>query len=474
MRKNITAKYILLVCVVLLSMSVFCMAGEGVSKEQSEAAGVLRAGASKVNITPPLGVKLIGSKGYPSDSILDDLYAKALVLSDGETTLAIVSVDLLYSPLEDITEPVRDIITEKTGIPARNILVCATHTHSGPEVFRRSKLLPEKQTNVDDINQFYLGSLIRKIAGSVSIAYNNMQDSSRKAESRVKIGAAKGGLPEIIYNRRPRRPDGKVEMAFTLPEEITATRKIVRDGEGNVKVTFTVPDKELEFGPVDPEVCVLRVEDMNGGIVASLVNFGCHPVSIYPHLNTSISADYPAYTTKVVEKMEGGICLYALGLAGNIVPIQRGVEPRKQIGKAIGGEALRKMQFVATNGDVTLKALKKDVRFPAKKPSSSEEPTDADKTAEYITTEIQVLRLGDIYILGLPGEVLVEVGLEIKRRAGLEKLFVISICNDSIGYVCQSGAYDEGGYESGTGTNLAKGAGEIMVSEALNLINGIR
>jgi hypothetical protein len=427
--------------------------------------GSLRAGAAKVNITPPLGVKLIGSKGYPSDSILDDLYAKALVLNDGDTTLAIVSVDLLYSPLEDITGPVRDIITEKTGIPSQNVLVCATHTHSGPEVFRRSKLLPEKQTNVDDINQFYLGSLIRKIAGSVSIAYDKMQ--------KVKVGATKGSLPEIIFNRRPRKLDGSVEMAFTLPVEVTATRKIVTDGGGNVKVTFRVPDKELEFGPVDPDVCVLRVEDMNGGIVGSLVNYGCHPVSIYPHLSTAISADYPAYTTKVVEQAEGGICLFALGLAGNIVPIQRGVGPRKQIGKAIGGEALRKLQFVGTSGDVTLKALKKDVRFPAKKPSSSEETTGADTTG-YITTEIQVLRLGDIYILGLPGEVLVEVGLEIKRRAGVEKLFVISICNDSIGYVCQSGAYEEGGYEPTSATRLAKGAGEIMVSEALNLINGIR
>lgn len=466
MRENITAKYILLVCIVLLSIhNNFCLAGEGALQKQSETAGVLRAGSAKVNITPPVGVKLIGSKGYPSDSILDDLYAKALVLSDGSTTLAIVSVDLLYSPLEDITQPVRDIIKEKISIPAENILVCATHTHSGPEVFRRSKLLPEKQTNVDDINQFYLGSLIRKIAGSVSIAYQNMQD--------VKIGAAKSVLPEIIFNRRPKKPDGSVEMAYTLPPEVTATKEIVTDGEGNVKMTFTVPDKELAFGPVDPEVCVLRVEDMDGGIVASLVNFGCHPVSIYPHLSTAISADYPAYTTKVIEEMEGGICLYALGLAGNVVPIQRGVEARKQIGKAVGGEALRKLQFVATSGDVTLKALKKEVKFPAKKPSSSEEASDAD-TTDYITTEIQVLRLGDIYILGLPGEVLVEVGLEIKRRAGLEKLFVISISNDSIGYVCLSEAYEEGGYEPTSATRLAKGAGEIMVSEALNLINGIK
>ncbi len=465
MRRYITLRLTLLVSFVLLSSHILCPAGQA----------SLRGGCSKVNITPPLGIPLIGSYGKPSDDILDDLYAKALVLNDGSTTIAIVSADLLYSPLEDITNPVREIIKEKIGIPAQNILVCATHTHSGPEVFSRSKLAPGKEVQADDIDQFYLRSLIRKIAGSVFIAYHNMQDSSRKAGSQVKIGAAKGFLPEIIYNRRARKADGSVEMAFTLPREITATKKIETDTDGSVKVTFTLPDdKELEFGPVDPEVCVFRAEDMDGGIVASLVNFGCHPVSIYPHLSTAVSADYPAYTTKVVEKMEGGICLFALGLAGNIVPIQRGVEPRKQIGKAIGGEALRRLQFVATSGDVTLKALKKEVRFPAKKASSSEKGTDADTTAGYITTEIQVLRLGDIYILGLPGEVLVEVGLEIKRRAGVEKLFIISICNDSIGYVCHSRAYEEGGYEPVSGTNLAKGAGEIMIKQALDIINQIK
>ena len=73
------------------------------------------------------------------------------------------------------------------------------------------------------------------------------------------------------------------------------------------------------------------------------------------------------------------------------------------------------------------------------------------------------MKIGDLYILGLPGEVLVEVGLEIKKRAGLEKLFVIALSNDAIGYVCHRQASEEGGYEPGSGTNLAKGAGEIMI-----------
>jgi neutral ceramidase len=473
MRKCIGVRFQLLVCVVLSSIHIFCSAGEASLFLPDEMARTLKAGVSKVNITPPLGVKLIGSKGYPSDDILDDLYVKSLVLSDGDTTLAIVSADLLYSPLEDITNPVREIVKEKTGIPFENILVCATHTHSGPEVFSRSKLAPGQRKN-EDVDQSYLRSLINKMAGSVFLAYKDMKDSSRKAGFQVKIGAAKGELPEIIYNRRPRKADGLVEMAFTLPPEVTATKEIVRDAEDNVIVTFTLPDKELGFGPIDPEVCVLRVEDVDGGIVGTLVNFGCHPVSIYPYLNNSISADYPAYAAKVVEEMEGGICLFTLGLAGNVVPIQRGVEPRKQIGKAIGGEALRKLQFVATKGDVTLKAMKRGVKFPIKEAALLEEGESAEEKTDYITTEIQVLRLGEVYILGLPGEILVEVGLEIKRKSGIEKLFVISICNDSIGYVCHGRAYERGGYECGAGTNLAKGAGEIMVKEALSLISQIK
>jgi len=81
--------------------------------------------------------------------------------------------------------------------------------------------------------------------------------------------------------------------------------------------------------------------------------------------------------------------------------------------------------------------------------------------------------LGDVYVLGLPGEVLVEVGLEIKKRAEVENLLIVTLANDAIGYVCHAQAYEEGGYEPTSGTDLAKGAGEIMVDQALALIEDI-
>ncbi len=259
----------------------------------------LRGGAAKVEITPPLGVTLIGSYSKPSDSVMDDLYVKAMVLSDGSNTVAIIAADLLYTPLEEITEPVRTIVREKLGIPKQNIMICATHTHSGPEVFTRSKLPPKSRVPVSDLAQSYLQVLVRKMVDAVLTAHQSMRD--------VRIGAAVGEVPEVLFNRRPVAKNGRVKTAFTLPPEVVATRRIEAAADGEARVMFTLLSNgaPLEFGRVDPRVFVLRMEDTEGGTVGSLVDFGCHPVSIYPHFPTAISADYPAFVTRVVEQAEG-------------------------------------------------------------------------------------------------------------------------------------------------------------------------
>ena len=217
---------------------------------------------------------------------------------------------------------------------------------------------------------------------------------------------------------------------------------------------------------------ILKVENANGGNIGTVVNFACHTLAGSTHKNWfySISADFPAVTANVIEKSEGGICLFTAGTTGNIVPIKRGKKPRFQIGKALGGEVLRRMQFVHTTGNVTLDAIKNTITFPLKDNPTSQK--DADK--KYLTTDIQILRIGDTYILGLPGEILVEIGLEIKKQAGLKNLFIISLSNDAIGYVCHNEAYNEGGYEPTSGTTLARGAGEIIIKEALKIINQIK
>ncbi len=425
----------------------------------------LKGGSAKVNITPPLGITLIGSYGKPSEAVMDDLYAKAMVLSDGRNTIAIVVADLLYTPLEEITDPVRTIIHEELGIPKQNIMVCATHTHSGPEVFTRSKLPPKSRVPVSDRARSYLQVLVRKMADAVLMAHQNLRE--------VRIGTAVGEVPEVLFNRRPLTKNGRVKTTFTLPPEVVATRRIETTADGEARVMFTLSSDgaPLEFDRVDPRVFVLRMEDAEGRMAGSLVDFGCHPVSIYPHFPTAVSADYPAFVTRVVEQAEGGVCLFTLGPAGNTVPIQRGAKPREQIGKAIGAEAVRKLQFVTTISDAAPSGMCRKVTFPLKTVSSDK--VDA-AGAQSITTEIQVLRLGDVYILGLPGEVLVEVGREIRKKAGIERLLIATVTNDAIGYVCHSRAYGEGGYEPESGASLAKGAGEIMVRESLALLDEVQ
>jgi hypothetical protein len=434
MRKYITLKAALLAAAIL-----FIICGSA-----SQAA--IKGGCARVDITPRASVWLsgYGARNKPSDGIADKLYARALVLDDGQNKMAIVSADLLWVPLK-ITAEIRREVKEKIGIPEKNVLICATHTHFGPKIDRITKNWPD--TPASEIDESYVQTLKKKIADSILAANKNMRQ--------VKLGAVKGEIPEIVYNRRTRKADGAVAMTFRLPPA----------------------DPNLIFGPIDPELCILRVEDMSGALVAAIVNYACHPVSGAKDKDKFyfISADYPGYTTQVIEQMEGGICLFALGTAGNLNPVRiKRRNHRSQIGKALGGEVLRRIQFVATTGEVTLKAMKKPVTMPIKKDLSPDRIIDADKTKGTLTTEIQVLRIGDIYILGLPGEVLVEIGLEIKTRAGIENLFIISLSNDACGYVCHRQAYKEGGYEPGSGTNLAEGAGEIITKEALNIINQMK
>jgi len=412
----------------------------------SAAEGALEGGCAKLDITPPIGVWLsgYGSRDKPSDGICDELYVRALVLDDGQDKIAIGSTDLLWVPIE-MTAEVRRKVRERTGIPEKNVLICATHTHFGPKIDRITKNWPD--TSISNIDEAYVETLKKKIADAIVIA--------SKDTRQVSLGAVKGEISEIVYNRRTRRPDGSVAMTFRLPPA----------------------DPNLTFGPIDPEVCILKVEDAGGALVAALVNYACHPVSGAKDTETfySISADYPGYTAQVIEQAEGGICLFALGTAGDMNPIRiNRTNPRVQIGKALGGEVLRRIQFVSTSGEVTLDAMRKPVRLAIKKDLPSDRVLQADKARKTLTTEVQALRIGDIYILGLPGEVLVEIGLEIKRQAGIENLFVVSLANDAVGYVCPRRAYKEGGYEPGSGTDLAEGAGEIVTKQALDILEQIK
>ncbi|NIP24828.1 MAG: hypothetical protein GWN67_18810, partial [Phycisphaerae bacterium] len=281
MKKKFFLKTISLIFIMVLSIQIYCPSCQA----------ALKAGFAKVDITPPAGVWLSGyaARKKPSESISDKLYAKAVVLDDGQNKIAIVSDDLLWFPLE-MTAEIRGIVKKEIGIPENNILLCATHTHFGPKIDKIRKDWPD--TPGSKVDKSYVEKLKKRTAESIITAAQNTRPA--------KLGTVKGDISEIVYNRRTKRPDGKVAMTFRLPPA----------------------DPNLAFGPIDPEVGILRVEDTDGAFMGTIVNYACHPVCGATDNEEfySISADYPGYTAKVVEQMEGGICLFALGTSGNMNP----------------------------------------------------------------------------------------------------------------------------------------------------------
>ncbi len=423
--------------ILIISLGVLMTAGDTTS-------ATLRAGAARTDITPPVGVWLsgYGARKEPSSAVADPLYAKALVLDDGQSRIAIVSADLLWLPLE-ITRQVRKRVQNETGIPADHIMVCGTHTHWGPKIDRPAAAWPDAAES--RISDDYVDVLTDKITRCVIEAHN------KSAGATAAVGMTTGRVEEIVYNRRTTRPDGTVVNTFRLP---TAS-----------------PD--LTLGPTDPTVSILKVHDEIGRLIAAIVNFACHPVAgdadgaLFYH----ISADYPGVMESTVEKVEGGTCLFLLGAAGNMNPVRLNRKRfRHEIGTALAGEVLRRLQTVATKGQANLRGMTRPITFDLK-PAS---PENAEQAPGKLNTEVQLLAIGDIYILGLPSEVLVEIGFAIKEKAGLEKLFVVSIANDACGYICHKETYEQGGYESTSATRLAPGAGEHLIEEALALIASMK
>jgi len=382
--------------------------------------GNLRAGVSKVNITPYVGIWLcgFGARFKPSENVYDDLHARAIVFDDGNENLAMVTCDLLTLD-ESSIESIRKMAQDMTGLKGENILISTTHTHSGP--------LSGHLRGFGPLDTAWVNILEKKIAGAVAVAFRNMQD--------VSIGAGKGQAG-INMNRR----GGKA---------------------------------------MDREIGVIRVNHTNGKPLAVIMNYPCHPVIVPWSLHT-ISADYPGVASKVIEKAyDGAIGMFFTGTCGNINPVAvcKDFDEVRRLGTIVGAEALKvSAEITSYESDVNLKATKEKVVLKSQEIPSAEqlqeivnvgtkaenpeldwqfnwakdalEYAKAGKLSADVPVEIQVLALSDkIAVTGIPGEVFVEIGLAIKEKSPFEFTLPIECANGCIGYMPTREAFDEGGYE---------------------------
>ncbi len=384
----------------------------------------LTAGAAKVNITPPVGIFQCGwrARDRASEAIADELYAKAVVIDDGETRIAIVTTDLLKT-YPRVNKFMKKEIFKRTGMDADHVMITASHTHFSPCVGLESDKPYVKE---------YTKTLIAKIAGVVDWANRNRQP--------VWIGCENGHAENLSFNRRVVDARGEVQMHWRMPEDTTG----------------------MTFGPTDPQVGVIRFEDDRKMLVASLINFSTHPVCGMNEMY-SVSADYPAYTAQVVEQIEGGICLFSLGASGDQVPIEREGNSRVEIGRALGAEALKVLQRMKTYTGFRIGVAAKELMCPTQKEIA---PTDS------IRVKVQIFAIGDILLVALPGEVFVELGLKLKNRIP-HAVYICQLANGgNVGYILNRRDYAEGGYEA-ISALLAPGMGEYLIDQAADMIDAL-
>ncbi len=434
--------------------------------------GELRVGRGLVDITPPPKMAMGGNFYYqPSTGVHDPLFCKALVIEKDVVKAGIVGCDV-----ESLHQPTvvaaRRLISEKTGLKGENVMLTATHTHSGPEMTAMVlEGLPEEPARVA---RDYHQALPVKIAEAVGRAEADLRPA--------KLSAGLGHEDSISFNRRRLLADGSVHMFF---EQMSP--KMVR-----------------AMGPIDPTVSVVYFESPDGTPLATHVNFALHTTAFG---GSEFSADYPGVMSRLLAQVKGPemMTLFTNGCAGNINQVDleskwksSGAGESARIGTILAAEVMKTYKKLEPLKDEPLK-LSKTVLKPPVAEYSTEEVAWARKIIEAsrkadgppfldvvhanrilnimeyqdqepVEIEVQVIALGDkLAWVGLPAEVFVELGMAIKLASPFKYTIVSELANGMLDYIPDRKAYDEGGYEPMT-SRCKAGCGELMVDAARKLL----
>jgi len=439
-------------------------------------AGDLKIGSAAVKITPPVGIPMAGQYfDRRAEGIHDDLYAKAIVINQGNSKIAIVSCDLV-EVTADLVHHVRELAEKMTGIPGDHIMVSATHTHTGPVVL--------SPTNIYTLNGKpgeLLSTYMADLPGLVALSIKQANENAGPAV----ISFGSGHEETVSFNRRFFMKDGTVGW-----------------NPGKLNPGIIKP-----AGPIDPEVGVLYAETADNKPIATYVNFALH-LDITTGLE--ISADLPFTLATILGNIKGRemVTLFGQGCSGNINHIdvkssksQDGHAEAQRIGTVLAGEVIKTYTRMISMEVDHIGAKSEIVRLPLAEVSADSLPharaiaaqfgkDDATPFMEMVNAykvidvyerhgrpldaEVQVFTLGsDLAVVGLPGEIFTELGMNIKSRSPYAHTIVVELANSSIDYIPDRKAFAEGNYEA-VSARCLPGSGEILVEKALEILNKLK
>lgn len=456
---------------VLMLMAFGCMV---------RAAEPIEAGIAVADITPPVPYRMSGYfHERPSTGVHDPLLAKAVVFRQGERQLALVFCDLCgIGP--GLSARARQVVSERTGIPVPNIMVAATHSHTGPlyygplrAMYHAEAVAREGRDPLEEVD--YPAQLADAIARAVVEAQAALRP--------VLLYAGTTQQPGLSFNRRYHMTSGPVRF---------------NPGVNN-------PNIVRAAGPIDPEVGLLMLRDADDHKpLASLTVFALH---LDTTGGTLYSADYPYYLSESLRGKfgKGFVSLFGIGTSGDINHVDVTTTERRkaeQIGTQLAETVKPALVDLPTIEHPRLAMAREIIEVPIQQYTADQvaqakqtmekaadgnvpflELAQATKIVEIqqcqgkatMPIEVQTIRLGnDVALVALPGELFAELGLAIKAASPFRTTLVVELANDYRPiYVPTKKAFAEGSYET-VYTFLQPGGGEIMVDAAVGLLHDLK
>lgn len=380
--------------------------------------GNLNAGTALASITPqehyPMGgyhtssnILLALLRPRRSTGIHDDLQVRALVLSDGQTTLAITTVDLI-GLFQDDVQAIRRLAAQKTGLASLEVIVTAVHTQAGPDTYGIYGGVPQR----------YRRFVQERTAEAIAKAAAELKP--------VRIGFALGKAEGLMASRRDRQ------------------------------------------AWVDPDVAVMTVESTAGQVMSTLVNFAGHTNILGPS-NTLLSADWPFYLRKTLEEERGGLALFVNAAVGDLHPVQTLDDPTEEkglrtfaeaekVGKAVAQAALAALSAAEYVDTAIIAINKRLIDIPALNTYLKIlRYLGIIKRTLYqgkVRTEAWSVHIGPAQIVTVPGQPFCRLGREVKEAMTGKYRFLFGLANDELAYIVPPDEWRPNGHEEAVSVGI--------------------
>lgn len=432
----------------------------------------MQLGCQEIDITPPLPVIMGGyrARKSPGNKIEQPLKGRAFVLSDGRTKVGIISAEIILFSREQ-AQKIKKRAADLTDLPKENIIVTATHTHSGPAT--RETIMQDKDwdniynVNIEKPDPDYISWLIKALAGALMAARNDLED--------VKMGVISDKVYGVGQSRRK------------SADQVQNSLKII--------LFATKYDR----------------------FKAAFINYGCHPTVLGAD-NLSISPDFPGKAISILNTIfPETVFAFLNGAAGDVSTRfsrrEQNHAETTRFGRIIAGKVMQligELEFKDLNNvKINIENFDFPVNFrefpPLEKLDSEIERlenklaklnADCKKSGEIRKAEtalqgaeiqkiiadninmlekkaeIVIWDISDIVFVTIPGELFSVLGQKIQQNSVYENTVIISYSNGHLGYIPDQKSYKEGGYEA-LSTPLSKEFGEKLIKSVTTKINNL-